>query len=430
MKKTGVLLTFFCCMATSAGAQSNYGVNFSSLMSEHLTLENAIRLGLENNSAFLTARQEIIIAEQKVSEAKFRYLPQFALQGSASWYDADSAMILPAEANTRLLPPTKTLDSKRYYGVGIGATQYIYSGGRIQGALKSARANLKQAQSKYESVKNATVLDIKKSFTHLLYAQEKARLTQELWEKVSTWKVASNGWPRVHEQALLAQIHTAAQEARYELTQARLAMLVSLNKETNSPLTITGTLEPVAITGDLPHFQLWATEFRPELKTAIYALELDSIAIDLALSRRYPDILLNASYERVGDSDLDDENKQLSLAVRLPIPYTFSQQVSQQKAEQKKGTLHRAAIEDNIRVQVSSSFNKMMFWQEEVQNRRETYQDLSQQVTRYLRGQAHTGAAPLEALQAYLQVARAYLDALRENHTAKAELEWAIGKDL
>lgn len=430
MKKIGFLLGVCIGLAVTVSAQSNYGVNFSSLLSEHLTLENAIRLGLENNSEFLTARQEITIAEQKVSEAKFRYLPQFALQGSASWYDADSAMVLPEIATNRFLPPSKTLDSNRYYGVGVGATQYIYSGGRIQGALKAARANLKQAQSRYESVKNAVVLDIKKSFVRLLYAQQSADLTQNLWQKTARWNLSSDGWTRIREQALLAQLRARAQEAQYELKQARLAMLVSLNKETNSPLTISGSLEPVTVNGDLPHFQVWATEFRPELKAAIYALELNSIAIDLALSKRYPDILLNASYERVGASDLDDENKQISLAVRLPIPYTFSQQVNQKKAEQKKGTLHRAAIEDSIRVQVSSSFNKMAFWQQEVKNRKETYETLGIGVSKQLRQAPHSGVTALEALRDYLQTAQNYLEALRENHTAKAELEWAIGKDL
>lgn len=427
--KKNLLFTCFCLgLTVCATAQSNYGVQFSSLINDNLTLENAIRLGLENNSEFLTARQEITIAEQKVSEAKFRYLPQFAVQGSASWYDADSPMVLPEIATNRFLPPSKSVDSNRYYGVGASATQYIYSGGRIYGALKSARANLKQAQSRYESVKNAVVLDIKKSFTHLLYAQENARISREIWQKAAHWHLSSDGWTRIRQQALLAQLQTQARQADLDLEQARLAMLVSLNKETNAPLTLSGTLEPVAITGDLPHLQLWATEFRPELKTAIYALELDSIAIDLALSKRYPDILLNASYERVGSSDLDDENKQISLSVRLPIPYTFSQQVSQKKAEQKKGTLHRAAIEDTIRVQVTSSFGKMKFWQQEVLDRGEMYQSL----TKLFKQQpaVSSGVTPLEAFLGYLQTSRLYLEALRENHTAKAELEWAIGKDL
>ena len=429
MKKLFLLLGLYCT-TLGLSAQSNYGVRFSSLLSDNLTLESAIRLGLENNSQFLTARQDITIAEQRLSEAKLRYLPQFALQGTATWYKSDSAMVLPESGINRLLPASKSIDGNNFYGVGVTATQYLYSGGRINGTLKLARTNLKQVQSRYEAVKNAVVLDIKIAFTHLLYAQENAALTEHLYQTVKKWHLSQDGWTRVRQLALLAQLKAAAHEAQHELAQARLAMLISLNKETNAPLTISGTLEPVQVQGDLPHFQLWATEFRPELKSAIYALELDSIAIDLALSKRYPDILVNASYERVGDSNLDDENKQVSLAVRLPLPYTFSQQITQKKAEQKKSTLRRAAIEDEIRVQVIQSYGQLTFWQQETQERYETYQILADLVEQNLKNTPKYGVSALEALQNYLQTAQSYLQALRENHTAKARLEWAIGKDL
>ncbi len=416
--------------ALSVAAQSNYGVEFSSLLSDNLSLESAIRLGLENNSDFLSAKEEITVAEQKVSEAKFRYLPQFALQGTATWYEADSPMVLPEPGINRFLPDTKSLDAKHFYGVGVTATQYIYSGGRINGSLKIARANLKQAQSRYETVKNAVVLEIKKSFANLLYAQENVAFTQKLYEQVKNWRYSSGPWTRIRQKAIVAQIKARYQEAQSELNRAKLAMLVSLNKELNSPLTVSGSLEPVSTQGDLPHFQLWATEFRPELKSAIYALELDNIAIDLALSKRYPDILLNASYERVGDSDLDDENKQVSLAVRLPIPYTFSQQVNQKKAEQRKSTLHRSAIEDKIHVQVATSFEQMIFWQQEVLDRQAIYQELTSLLDRNAKNAPLDDLVSLEARREYLQMGQSYLEALRENHIAKAQLEWAIGKDL
>ena len=429
MKK---LLLVVCYMLAVAcvHAQSNYGVQFSSLLNDNLTLENAIRLGLENNSDFLVAKQEIAIAEQQLSEAKLRYLPQFSVQGTATWYDADSPMLLPEPGMSRLLPASNTLDSNRYYGVGISGTQYLYSGGRISSTLKSARANLKQVTSKYEAVKNSTVLDIKVSFARLLYAQQKAALAQSVWQYVEKWHFSEDPWVALRQKALLAQFKNTYHEALNELSQARLAMLISLNKENNAPLTLEGTFEPVSIQGDLPHFQLWATQFRPELKSAIYAIELDSIAIDLALSKRYPDILVNASYERVGDSDLDEQNRQVSLAVRLPIPYTFSQQISQKKAEQKKSTLRRAAIEDSIHNQVTSSFEQMMFWQKEAQERQQTYDNLCALVKRAMRSSSKTGTAALEALQDYLHTAQDYLHALLENHTATAQLEWAIGKDL
>ena len=429
MKKILLLLSVFIA-SLCLQAQSNYGLVFSSLMNDNLTLENAIRLGLENNSEFLTAKEEITIAEQKLSEAKFRYLPQFALQGTATWYKADSPMVLPEMGVNRFLPATQTLDGHQFYGVGVTATQYLYSGGRISSTLKSARANFKQAQSRYETVKNAVVLDIKTSFVRLLYAQAQAEFTEHLWQQVAKWHISADVWTRVRQQALLAQFKNTYRQAQNELAQARLAMLVSLNKELNAPLNISGTLEPVAIQGDLPHFQLWATEFRPELKSAIYALELDSIAIDLALSKRYPDILINASYERLGDKDLDDENRQVSLAVRLPIPYTFSQQITQKKAEQKKSTLRHASIEDDIQVQVAASYEQMIFWQTEAQERREAFTPLSALVQQHLKYASKSGVTVLEALQDYLRAGQAYLQALQENNLAKARLEWAIGKDL
>ena len=428
--KKHILWAVYLLSALSLCAQSNYGLKFSSLLSENLSLESAIRLGLENNSDFLSAKEEISIAEQKVSEAKFRYLPQFALQGTASWYEADSPMVLPESGVNRFLPKSDSLDSKHFYGVGITATQYLYSGGRINSALKIARANLKQVQSRYATVKNAVVLDIKKSFATLLYAQENVAFTQKIWDQVKSWRFSSDPWMRIRQKALVAQFKARYQEAQSQLNRARLAMLVSLNKELNSPFTISGNLEPISVQGDLPHFELWATEFRPEVKSAIYALELDNIAIDLALSKRYPDVLLNASYERVGDSGLEDENKQVSLAVRLPIPYTFSQQVNQKKAEQKKSTLRRSAIEDKIHVQVASSYEQMRFWQQEAVARQETFQDLTTLLNRAAKNDPHEGISSLEARREYLHAGQSYLEALRENHIAKAQLEWAIGKDL
>lgn len=433
MKKIGALLLVIVLGIPAAFAQKEYGLKFSSLINDNLTLENAIRLALENNSDFLTAKQEIIIAEQKVSEAKFRYLPQFAFQGTATWYDLDYPMVLSDSVANRFLPGNDLYgDKDQFYGVGITATQYLYSGGRINGTLKMARANLKQVQSRYEIVKNQVVLNIKKAFATLLYAQRNARLTQEVLDLAEKWYKNPTGdlWTKVRIRALLADLKSAHNQAFSELKKAELAMLVNLNKELNARITIKGDFAPVKTDFDLPHMNLWAMEFRPELKSAIYALEADNIAIDLALSKRYPDVILNASYEQLGVNSLDDVNKQVSLAVRLPIPYNFSEQIAEKKAGQQKSALRRAAIEDKIQVQVAESFENMMFWQNEVLDRQNAYEELNKLMEQAAKDKPKTGTAPLEALQDYLKSAQNYFQAVRNNHVAKAELEWAIGQDL
>ncbi|MGN1057883.1 MAG: TolC family protein [Candidatus Avelusimicrobium sp.] len=431
MKKYCALALAFLCTALPAAAQKEYGLKFSNLINDDLSLENAIRLGLENNSEFLTARQEIIIAEQKINEAKFRFLPQFSLQGTATWYDLEYPMVLPDSVANRFLPSTDTLNEKKFFGVGVTATQYLYSGGRLRGTLKMARANLKQMQSRYETVKNAVVLDIKKSFNNLLYAQERVRFTQEMLELAQKWYPRPSGdvWTQIRQRSLLGELAARHNQARQALRRAQMAMLVSLNKELNASITIKGDFSPVKTDWDLPHLNLWAMEFRPELKSAIYALEADNIAIDLALSKRYPDIILNGSYEQMGADSLEDVNKQVSLAVRLPIPYNFSEQIAQKKAEQRKSSLRRAAIEDKIRVQVAGSFESMRFWQQEVLERQAVYRDLKDRLANATNA-SKTGTAPLEALVAFEQTAAGYFDAVLQNRTAKAELEWAIGQDL
>lgn len=430
-------LCFLCLallLALPATAQKEYGLRFSSLINDELTLENAIRIGLENNSDFLLAQQEVIIAEQKVKQAKFLFLPQFALQGTATWYDLDYPMVLPESVANRLIPNNDSQpagDKHQFFGVGVSGTQYLYSGGRIRGALKMAEANLKQVQSKYESVKNAVVLDIKKSFFQLLYAQNLLDLANQIDQKTQKYErnLSVSSWDKIKAQYMLSKLYSQKNIATNELQKAQLAMLVSLNKELNSPVKVKGDFYPLETKLDFAGLNLWSMEFRPELKAAIYALELDNLAIDLALSRRYPDLILTGSYERLGTENLDDENKQISLAVRLPLPYNIASQTSQRKAEQKQSTLRRAAMEDKIRVQVAESYTNLLFWQKEVFARQNTWQEV-QKLLNKTENSSRVNLNALEALDAYYLSGKDYYQGILHNLTSKASLEWAIGRDL
>lgn len=432
MRKFLTLLAFALLCAPALFAQKEYGLKFSSLINDNLTLENAIRIGLENNTDFLAAKEEIIIAEQRVQEAKFLFLPQFSVQGTATLYDLDYPTVLPESVANRFIPDSKSLgDEDQFYGVGISATQYLYSGGRLNNTLKIARANLKQVQSKYDTVKNAVVLNIKKAFINLLYAQYEAELSQSVLEKAERYyqSLRLSAWEKVQARSILSSLASARSLAVSNLKKAELNMLVALNKELNAKIKVEGEFKPVKLSLDLPHLNLWSMEFRPELKSAIYALELDNIAIDLALSRRYPDVILTGSYEQLGFDNLNDVNKQVSLAVRFPLPYTLGTQFKQKKAEQKQSALKRSAMEDKIHVQVAESFENMMFWQTEVLDRQEAFNEVAS-LLKEAEKTAKAGVTPLQALTAYRQTASDYYESVKNNLSSKAALEWAIGQDL
>ena len=345
---------FFCfiflCFSLSVFTQAQqYRLKYSSDESRPLTLENVIRLSLENSYDLLLIEQDLIIAEQRIKEAKFLYFPQFSLNGSATAYNLDYPIILPEMIGQRILmPDTNHKKEDLFYGVGITAVQYLYGGGRISSTLDLARASNKETQSRYQNAKNTVIYNAKKAYYEYLFAQEKNKFAEDILN-------------RAKQIAKAKELNPS--EAKAELNKAKINMLKVLNKELNSEVSFEGSLEYNPVQVDLKKLNLWAMEFRPELKSAMYKLEMDNIAVKLSLTRSYPDILLGASYDRQGVDNLKQENMQISLAVKLPLGYDYTTQIKQKRAEQRQTVLRQAAVEDAVRMQVLEAYNNLIFWQ-------------------------------------------------------------------
>ena len=170
-------------------------------------------------------------------------------------------------------------------------------------------------------------------------------------------------------------------------------------------------------------------EFRPEVKSAMYKLEMDNIAVKLSLTRSYPDILLGASYDRQGVDNLKRENMQVSLAVKLPIGYDYSTQIKQKKAEQRQTALRQASIEDTVRRQVLGAYNNLIFWQTETPLRIKTWETIDKQFKHFIKNKSSLKES-FESLNYYYQAGVKGLEAQKEHLVAIAQLENAVGKDL
>src|SRR4051812_49348843 len=68
------------------------------------TLEEALRL-TKNDSKLQSAEQDVIIAEQRVKEARFQFLPEFGLQASATKYQSRYPFSLSEDFRNILLFP-------------------------------------------------------------------------------------------------------------------------------------------------------------------------------------------------------------------------------------------------------------------------------------------------------------------------------------
>ena len=227
----------------------------------------------------------------------------------------------------------------------------------------------------------------------------------------------------------LSSFESLASKAKADLNKAKINLLKVLNKEINSEVTFEGSLDYNPIEVDLKKLNLWAMEFRPEVKSAMYKLEMDNIAVKLSLTRSYPDILLGASYDRQGVDNLKQENMQVSLAVKLPIGYDYSTQVKQKRAEQRQTVLRQAAVEDTVRMQVLEAYNNLNFWQTETPNCIKTWETIKTQFKDFMKGQ-YSLKDTFESLNYYYKAGVKNLEAQKEHLKSIANLENAVGKDL
>ncbi|MCL2888741.1 MAG: TolC family protein [Elusimicrobia bacterium] len=426
MKKVLVLVFILC--AAGAGGQE-YFSRFNP--SAEITLETAIRLGLENNTQLLAAQQSIMIAQSRVTETSMMRLPQFDLLATATAYDLDSVSVLPEALGLRVIYPQQG-SSSNFYGTSVSAVQYLYSGGRISGSIKMSRANLKEEQSKYETAKNEVILKVKLAFYNFLYATQYLDLAEKDFATAQNYakkQKSGNSWDRVSIAASLERFRAEINTARYEYRRAYQNMLESLNKELDSEIKIKGDFKPFIYEGEISKLNLWAMQFRPELQTALYEVEMYNLAANISLGQKYPDVILGASFEKVGEDTLSNTNKQVSLAVRLPLLYSYFTQPKQKKAQQKQSALRRSDLEDTIRQQVLTNFDSLMFWQDEVKERGTAVDGISKEIKKSEAGGVF-GIESLNALEAYHKAQTSYLEAVKENLLAKAQLEWAVGQDL
>lgn len=409
-----------------------YRIKYTTDDKDPLSLENAIRLAIENNYQLLLTEQDVIIAEQKVKEAKFLYLPRISLNAGATAYNLDYPTVIPENLGLRFISPEEGHEnSDLFYGAGVSAIQYLYTGGRTSSTVSLAKATLKEALSRYEAVKSKTIYNVKEAFFNSLFLQKKEELLQKTSDKIQ--KALNNkntkAWENILVKSELAKIQSNKNLLEEEIKNANLNLLKTMNKELNNTLVIQGDFELTPVEIDLKKLSVWAMEYRPELKSALYKLEMDNISVNLSLARRYPDIMLGASYEKLGVNNIKDENMQLTLALKLPLGYDYASQIKQKRAEQRQTILKQAEIEDQIRIEVAQAYNKLAFWQQEAQNRQNTWEEISKDMEK-LNLNNMSKEEIIKVYDYYYQTGNNYLDSIRQHKLAIAGLELAVGQDI
>ncbi|MBI4051272.1 MAG: TolC family protein, partial [Elusimicrobia bacterium] len=151
---------------------------------------------------------------------------------------------------------------------------------------------------------------------------------------------------------------------------------------------------------------------------------------NLALSRRFPTVLLGADYGVVGPRfPLKQNNWSATIAIQFPLTYDFWTQYRQKSAEQRQGSLQRVELQDQVRLEVRRAYEKFAFWQSEWPKRQKEW-GKAQELFQTARRDFPSNAGALKGILTLLETQVSYLESVREHLFAKATLEKAIGREL
>lgn len=390
------------------------------------TLDDALSAALQNDSRLLSAQQSKIISSERVREAWYQFLPEFGLQGSATKYDARYPFAISHDLRPVLLFPGATSENL-YAGRGY-MTLNLYEGKRTMNTLRLAQAGQKEANAFYDSVRMDVRQAVKQAFYKLLLAQEKVDILEKA--RASAEGLLSSrleGLDRIEAEALAAASRARASEAQHQLVLQRYDFLRVLNIEQDTPFELSGTLETKPVQPDPKTATLWAMELRPELQGETYRAEMDAISVNLAMSRRIPTLFLAGDYEVTATRfPLRNNNWSATFGVKIPFSYDFFTQLRQKRAEQRQGQLKRAALQDQVRMEVRESHEQLRYWQRELPARETQYR----RVQDLFDAAGGAGLAKVRALLAVTDMRLSYLTAAAETLVAQSRLERAVGREL
>lgn len=409
-------------------------VVFAQRAQDTLTLDEVIRLTVKNNPAVLAAEQGIIIARQRVHEARFLNLPQFSLSGTFSRVNLEYPTVLGPELGDRYLAADV---NDNFYTLRAYALQPLYTGGRNTSTVRLAQTAHNQAKVDYETVKNDAIFNAKMTFYSVLYNKALNACAVRCFARAETLAAGlkKDSFENIEVELALVRLRSELELSQKNLESAGAALVKLLNREPGYQVEITGefVLQPVneSVTKSL----VTAMESRSEMKSEIYKAQMDDIAVNMALFRRNPNIYLGASYDVIGyktaipGGAIKSNNWMASVGINFPLSYDIWTQVLQKKAQQRQGDLKRVELQDNIRFEITSAYKDLEFWQKEAQDRKAVFERLDAEYETAMRNnKASMGA--LRSLCPLCDFEKKYFESVYNQLLARIKLEWAQGHDL
>lgn len=413
-----------------------------------LNLQDAMTRAFNTNPAISIAGYEVKSAKATLDAARSSHLLSINAQHvtQRGGYDDDryaSTIVKNSVGNLELTTINTGKQIGNSHANAITASLPIYTGGKLRGTTRQAKANYKATLEGKQLAYNTMRSTVTNGYCTMLQADNLQKLGRESVERLAdhlknveaqyeVGVVAKVDVLRSQVELANAKQSLIQAENAYQISEANLNRIVGLPMDTT--LKLDNILDYVPYENDMAYCLDYAAKNRPELEQARQGVEAAKGALMVARSGHMPQVAATASQAWSDSNWPGDENGNWGVGVSVNFN-VFDSGVTLSKIHGAQADLAKAEetyrdTVDAVNLDVRSNYLGLR----EAEKRIHTTQTAVEQAEedyriaqlRYMNG-VGTNTDVLDAQVALTDAKTNYLQALYDYKTCMTDLETAIG---
>ena len=414
-----------------------------------LTIEESVRLGLENSKQIHSSKSAVQAADARVSELEASRLPSLKFTGGYTRLSdvPSTAFSVPGFNQTIELSPS-ILNN---YVMRLSLQQTVFTGFRMENSQKAAEYSVQAAEREVDAGEVNHAYAVKAAYWTLYRAMEVKKLNDENVQQVQAHlqhvkTLAGHGMAQ-NNDVLRVQVQLSdAQFRRLDAeNNVRMAM-VNLNNLLGLPLST--ELELASQIGspidDIPPVDESinrALAARPDAAAMQYRVQAGKAGVDAARGGWYPQVFLSANYnynrpnQRIFPTQ-DEFRDTWDIGVTVNFDVwnwrTTAHQTTQAEAQLAQSEYALGLIRESIGVEITQSWIGLHQARERIAVAK-TGVEQAEESARTINESYKNGAAlntdVLDAQVALLQAKTNYTTALVDYELARVRLRKALGEE-
>jgi outer membrane protein len=415
-----------------------------------LTLEDAIKIALENSNQVKLAQLEILKSDEKLVEARSALIPRISASGSYSRYLKKPVLFLPPDSPFgRMTGGVIEIGFDNSYLGAISLQMPLFSWNLYAG-IRSALKGKSLAEQAYKSVTLKTIADVKKAFYGALLARENYKITKI---RVDLAEDNLKNVENLYRQGIASEYDYISAQVQYQnllplliqaennLELAKNALKLVLGIDVKEDIEIEGEMKVDSLIGvDYASSLKDLYEKNPDLKQAELQVELSREIVSLEVSGHLPSLFLTGNLQYQAQANDFNFNQYrwirttfIGLQIQIPIFNGFG---TQARVDQAQASFQQAIERLNFTKQALENELKNTIYRIEQSGRRIESQkravELAELGYKIARKRFESGVGTqLEVSNAEVNLAQArlnYSQAIYDYLIAMSDLEKLTGK--